>query len=181
MASIVTHPAVPLALAVAYGQRYVSRRLLLAGVTASVLPDADALGLDLGIPYGHLLGHRGFSHSIVFALLLGVGAALLYRTLRAPRSAAFAVVFISCASHSLLDALTSGGLGVAFLSPFSNHRYFLPWRPIAVSPLDVGSFFSGWGLRVLRSEALCVWLPCALLGGLGFLIRREPKAHQALE
>ena len=176
--SILTHPAVPLALGVAYGQRYVSRRLLLAGVGASILPDIDSLGLRLGIPYEHALGHRGFSHSILFALLLAASAALLYRTLRASPSAAFAVVLISCASHGLLDALTNGGLGVAFLSPFSNHRYFLPWRPIAVSPLDIDLFFSAWGLRVLHSEALCVWLPCALLGGLGFLIRREPKANQ---
>ena len=86
------------------------------------------------------------------------------------------MVLISCASHGLLDALTNGGLGVAFLSPLSNQRYFLPWRPIAVSPLDVALFCSAWGLRALRSEALCVWLPCALLGGLGFLIRVEPKA-----
>ena len=174
MASIVTHPAVPLALAVAYGQRYVSRRLLLAGIGAAVLPDVDSFGLDFGIPYGHLLGHRGFSHSVLFALLLAVCAALLYRTLRASRSAAFAVVFISCASHGVLDALSSGGLGVAFLSPFSNHRYFLPWRPIAISPVEVDLFFSDWGWRVLRSEALWVWLPCALVGVLGFLIRREP-------
>ena len=145
MPSVLTHPAVPLALGVAYGQRYVSRRLLLAGVCASVLPDVDALGLDLGIPYGHVLGHRGFSHSILFALLLAVAAALLYRTLRASRSAAFAVVLISCASHGLLDALTNGGLGVAFLSPFSNYRYFLPWCPIAVSPLDIDHFFSDVG------------------------------------
>ena len=181
MPSILTHPAVPLALGAAYGQRYVSRRLLLVGVGASILPDIDSLGLSLGIPYEHTLGHRGLSHSILFALLLAVSAALFYRTLRASPSAAFAVVLISCASHGLLDALTNGGLGVAFLSPLSNHRYFLPWRPIAVSPLDVDLFFSAWGLRVLRSEALCVWLPCALLGGLGFLIRREPKANKSLQ
>jgi inner membrane protein len=179
--SILTHPAVPLALAVAYGQRYVSRRLLLAGVVVSILPDLDSLGLSLGIPYEHTLGHRGLSHSILFAFLLAASAAWLCRRLRASPGAAFAVVFISCASHGLLDALTNGGLGVAFLSPFSNHRYFLPWRPIAVSPLDVDLFFSAWGLRVLCSEALCVWLPCALLGGLGFLIRWEPKANKSLQ
>ena len=173
MASILSHPAVPLALAVAGGQQCVSWRLLLAGVGASVLPDADAIGLDLGIPYGHALGHRGFSHSIVFALLLGVAASMLCRKLRASRTAAFAMVFLSCASHDLLDALTSGGLGVAFFSPFSNHRYFLPWRPIAVSPLAVDYFFSDWGLRVLRSELLYVWVPCALLAGLGYIIRRQ--------
>jgi inner membrane protein len=181
MPSVLSHPAVPLALGVAYGQRYVSGRLLLAGVGAAILPDIDALGLSLGIPYGHVLGHRGLSHSILFALLLAVAAALLYRTLRASPSAAFAVVFVSCASHGLLDALTDGGLGVAFLSPFSNHRYFLPWRPIAVSPLDVDQFFSAWGLHVLRSEAICVWLPCALVGGLGFLIRREPKVNKSTQ
>jgi len=180
MPTILTHPAVPLAIAVAYGHRYVPRRLLIAGIGASILPDLDSLGLGLGIPYEHLLGHRGLSHSILFALLLGVVAAFLYRTLRATPSAAFAVVFISCGSHGLLDALTSGGLGVAFLSPLSNHRYFLPWRPIAVSPLDLDLFFSDWGLRVLCSETLCVWLPCALLGGLGFLIRREPNANPQL-
>jgi inner membrane protein len=181
MPSVLTHPAVPLALAAACGQRYAPRLLLLVGFGASVLPDLDLLGLDLGIPYEHLLGHRGFSHSICFALLLGVGAALLYRKLQTSLSAAFAVVFISCASHGLLDALTSGGLGVAFLSPFSNHRYFFPWRPIAVSPLDVDRFLSDWGLRVLRSEVLCVWLPCALLAGLGFLIRWERRAGPSPE
>jgi inner membrane protein len=160
---------------VAYGQRYVSRRLLLAGVAVSVLPDLDSLGLSLGIPYGHPLGHRGLSHSVLFALLLSVLAALLHRRLRASPSAAFATVLISCASHGLLDALTNGGMGVALLSPIWNDRYFLPWRPIAVSPLGVEYFFSAWGLRVIRSEALWVWLPCALVGGLGFLIRREPK------
>ena len=124
MPSILTHPAIPLVIATAYGQRYVSRRLLLAGIGASILPDLDSLGLSLGIPYEHILGHRGLSHSVLFAFLLAVSAAWLYRTLRASPSAAFAVVFISCASHGLLDALTSGGLGVAFLSPFSNHRDF---------------------------------------------------------
>jgi len=158
----------------------VSWRLLAAGISASVLPDVDSIGLDLGIPYGHILGHRGFSHSILFALVLAVCAALLCQALRASRGAAFAVVFISCASHDLLDALTSGGLGVAFFSPLSNHRYFFPWRPLVVSPLDVDYFFSEWGARVLRSEALYVWLPCALLGGLGFLIRRRRKANPAL-
>jgi inner membrane protein len=175
VASVLTHPAVPLALAVACGQRIVPGRLLLAGIAASVLPDLDALGLGLGIAYGDTLGHRGLSHSILFALLLGAGAARLHRTLRSSPPAAFLVVFISCLSHGLLDACTNGGLGVAFFSPLSNHRYFLPWRPLTVSPLDAGHFLSEWGLRVLRSEALWVWWPCALVGGLGLVVRRGAK------
>ena len=44
------------------------------------------------------------------------------------------------ASHGVLDALTDGGPGVAFLAPFDDTRYFFPWRPIRVSPLWRGFF-----------------------------------------
>jgi hypothetical protein len=30
------------------------------------------------------------------------------------------------ASHGMLDAMTDGGLGVAFFAPFDNARYFFP-------------------------------------------------------
>ena len=42
---------------------------LLALVAAA--PDLDVVGFWLGIPYAHPLGHRGLSHSIAFALLVG--------------------------------------------------------------------------------------------------------------
>jgi inner membrane protein len=67
------------------------------------------------------------------------------------------------ASHGALDALTNGGLGVAFFAPFSNARYFFPWRPVEVSPIGVAPFFSEWGVRVLESELVWLWLPAAAL------------------
>ncbi len=93
----------------------------------AMLPDADVLGLRLVIPYDHVLGHRGVTHSLLFAAALGLAAAW-----REWRMAAFLAAVT--ASHGLLDAMTNGGMGVAFFAPFSNHRYFLPWRPILVSP-----------------------------------------------
>jgi len=75
------------------------------------------------------------------------------------------------ASHGLLDALTNGGRGIAFFAPFSDHRYFFPWRPIQVSPIGVG-FFSARGLRVLASEAGWIWLPSAIIAVCARLIRR---------
>ena len=66
------------------------------------------------------------------------------------------------ASHGLLDALTNGGRGIAFFAPFSDHRYFFPWRPIQVSPIGVG-FFSPRGLRVLASESGWIWVPSAII------------------
>jgi inner membrane protein len=58
-----------------------------------------------------------------------------------------------------LDAMTDGGLGIALLSPFDNHRYFFPWTPIVVSPIGLRGFFSNWGLRVMISEITYVWAP----------------------
>jgi inner membrane protein len=76
-------------------------------------------------------------------------------------------------SHGLLDAMTNGGLGVAFFAPFSNERYFLPWRPILVSPLSIHVFFgSRKGLRVMWSELGWIWLPAALVFLVGLALRQ---------
>lgn len=88
----------------------------------------------------------------------------------------FGFVFLSIASHGLLDAMTTGGLGVAFLSPFSNERFFLPWRVILVSPIGVEPFLSSRGLEVLRSELLWIWAPSAFLAMLGVSLRSLMQA-----
>ncbi len=172
MPTIVTHTAVPLALRAAAGRRIVSSRLLAAAMIGSALPDADVVAFKFGIPYGHTFGHRGFFHSLSFAVLLGVLGCLAWRRLAVSRTTAFLVVFAATASHGLLDAATDGGLGVAFLSPFSNRRYFLPWHPISVSPLNLSAFASAQGVAVLQSELLWVWCPCLLVAGALLLLHR---------
>ncbi len=171
MPSPITHTAVPIAIACIAGTRKVPPRLLAAAVAASMLPDADVLGFFLGIPYADVLGHRGFFHSPVFALLTSLVVSLAWRRLGTSFLSVFAVLFLSLASHGVLDAATSGGLGVAFLSPFSNHRYFLPWHHIVVSPFTVHQFFSSWGLRVIWSELLWVWAPCLAVAAAGIFVR----------
>jgi len=165
VASVLSHPAVPLTLSLALGASRVPPALTAAACAASVLPDIDSLGFAAGIPYGHPLGHRGLTHSLSFALLAALAATAFARRLGAPPAMAFAVVFVSAASHGLLDAITTGGLGVAFFSPFSNRRYFFPWRPILVSPIGIVAFFSERGLRVLASELAWIWLPAGLFAG----------------
>jgi inner membrane protein len=71
----------------------------------------------------------------------------------------------------LLDGMTNGGLGIAFFSPFSHRRRFLPWRVIEVSPLRPSALFSRRGLQVLRSELRWVWTPCGVVALLGFALR----------
>ncbi|MEW6369206.1 MAG: metal-dependent hydrolase [Acidobacteriota bacterium] len=160
--SIIGHAAVGLAASLAVPPQSRSWRVVALAATCSVLPDLDTIGFWYGIPYDHWLGHRGFLHGHPFALAAGILAAWLAKPCPARRMQwlALAALFTLCtASHGLLDAATSGGLGIAFFSPFSGHRFFLPWRPIAVAPLNPARMLSPWGVRVLASELIWVEVP----------------------
>ena len=176
MASILSHPAVPLAIGLAAGPRAVPPALTAVACAASLVPDADAVGFWLGVSYDSPLGHRGFTHSLCFAALVALGCTLFAPRLGAPAATVFAVVFVSTASHGVLDAMTTGGMGVAFFSPVSNARFFLPWRVIVVSPIGVAPFLSARGARVLRSELAWVWAPAAAVALAGVAARRVFRA-----
>lgn len=171
LATPLSHLAVPLALTAVLGPDSVPPGLMALALASAVLPDVDALGLWLGIPYDHPLGHRGFTHSLAFSVALAGAGALLAPWMGASASTAFWLLLVSMASHGVLDAMTNGGLGIAFFSPFSKRRMFLPWRVIEVSPMRPAEFFSWHGLRVLRSEMRWVWLPCGLVALLGWALR----------
>lgn len=160
MPTLLTHPAVPIAMAAALGRDRISNRLLLVGVALAILPDLDVIGFRLGIPYSAQLGHRGLSHSLLFAFAVALAGALLYRRLNATFQRAFWFLFAAIASHSLLDAFTNGGLGVALFWPWSEQRLFAPVKVIEVSPISPARFFSARGVEVLWSEIRWVWLPC---------------------
>jgi inner membrane protein len=174
MATVFTHAVVPLMIGAALGRQRISGRLLAAGALTAMLPDADVIAFHLHIPYANAFGHRGATHSIVFAVLLGVLAALAHRPLATTAQRAGWSVGLSTLSHPLLDACTNGGLGVALWWPFSDARWFAPFRPIAVSPIGA-RFFSERGVHVLVSELCWVWLPMAVIA-LGMLaVRRASK------
>jgi len=174
MPTIISHIAVPLALGFGLGRRKISEHLLCAGVVASVIPDADVIGFKFGIDYASQFGHRGISHSIFFAVILGLLAAMAHRKLDCSRLAAFVFVSLCAASHGLLDALTDGGLGVALFWPMDRTRYFFPWHEIEVSAIGRG-FFSIHSLSVLASEFIWIWCPAALLCSILFLFNRQRK------
>lgn len=169
MPTVLSHAAVPMSLGFALGRERIPPVLLAAGLAASMLPDADVLSFHLNIPYGALFGHRGFSHSVLFAQVVALLGAWLLQSQGWRR--AYLFLFASTLSHPLLDACTSGGMGVALLWPWPE-RYFVPWRPIRVSPLSMDRFLSPRGLAVLRSELQWIWLPGGALALLGMGIRR---------
>jgi inner membrane protein len=174
LTTLITHPLPVLAIGLALGSRVIAPRLLIAGMLAACLPDADVLAFKFGIAYADSFGHRGASHSLAFAALMGVLGLLFAPLLNSGRIKAGIWLALAAASHSVLDALTNGGLGVAWLWPWSEQRFFLPWRPIAVSPF-INGFFSERGLAVLASEARWVWLPCTILAVAGITIRKAIK------
>ena len=167
-----TQAILPLAAGAALGTARIPPRLIAAGMLAAVLPDADVVAFKLGIDYVHALGHRGASHSLVFASVCGVIAACGTRWFRAPALTTFLFIALSAASHPLLDMFTDGGLGVALLWPWSDARHFAPWRMIEVSPF-ANRFFSARGVTVLLSEMRWVWLPALTAAGWLTWLRRR--------
>lgn len=186
MATVFAHFVAAGALSCLAPQNVSRRRLVLVLGFMAMVPDLDVVGFWYGIAYADPLGHRGFTHSIVFALLVGVAVPFVaFREVRAFSLTWWflaALVFLATISHGILDAFTNGGLGVGFLIPFDDTRYFAPWRPIAVSPLSISAFFDGSGLRILASEAFWIGVPVLvfvfLCLGLGKLLRPKGlKAH----
>ena len=161
MASAFSHAMVALAMGKAFQSKELSWRELVVGTFCSIVPDLDVIGLYVGIQYGDMWGHRGLTHSVVFAALLaGCLVALWYRGKPAVAMMGLFLYFFFCTvSHGMLDAMTNGGLGVAFFSPFYTTRYFFPMRPVLVSPIGVSEFFSAYGVRVIVNEAAWIWLP----------------------
>lgn len=179
MPTILSHPVVPIAIAWGLGRDVVSTRLLAAGVAASVIPDLDVLAFRLGIPYAAEFGHRGFSHSVLFALLVALIGASLARQLRSTYKRSFWYLFAATASHGMLDAFTNGGLGIALLWPIDGERWFAPFRPIEVAPLSLARLLSPRGAAVLSSELVWVWLPFLTAATLAAALRRQRASRIA--
>jgi len=184
MPSVFSHAIAAVALgAVAAGGR--SRAIVWSlGALCAVAPDLDVVtSYVFRIPYDHILGHRGLSHSLLLAAVLGMLVAVVaHRTVAESPGMAklWAFFFVATASHGFLDSMTDGGLGVAFFAPFSDTRYFMPWRPIAVSPILLRVFFGRRGVRVMWSELGWVWLPSAVVFLAGLALRGR-VSRQAVE
>lgn len=151
------HIAVGIAAARIYPDTKPSSRPSLASAVfwsaLSFLPDADVIGFAMGVNYADAWGHRGATHSFVFAIVVGaiVGAGAPF--FRRPAMRTFILATLVLASHPLLDTMTDGGLGCALFWPFDLTRYFAPWTPIPVSPIGL-RFFSPRGMYAASVELL---------------------------
>ena len=175
MATVISHSIAALAIGKAFAPEGMPPKFLILTAICAALPDIDVVGFAFGIQYRDMLGHRGLTHSLSFALVLSLLVASLFFRDAHPFGTNWWVLvlyfFVVTASHGLLDALTNGGLGVAFFAPFNNQRFFLPWRPIEVSPIGIEPFFTARGLQVIISEIKWIWIPSFILMGIQRLLK----------
>ena len=98
---------------------------------------ANAADLDFGLVFAlHSRGwHRGFTHSLAFALAVGLAFFVTLGRARARRAAAYGLAY---ASHAVLDfATTKSGGGLELLWPFTSERLALGWRGLSEIPSRV--------------------------------------------
>src|SRR4029079_18324860 len=95
-------------------------KLLLTGALLAISPDCDYVLNWLRIDYGGW--HHGFTHSIPFALVMGVVMIAIFRDWKLRSYLVFTLAYVS---HTLLDFMFTESRGVALWWPFTNYRYKL--------------------------------------------------------
>ncbi|QKX07396.1 metal-dependent hydrolase [Aquimarina sp. TRL1] len=176
MASIFGHAMATMAIGSSFPKEFRSFKFWLLGIGCTMVPDADVIGFKLHIAYNSFWGHRGFTHSILFAILWGMSMSFIFypKLSFSLKGILFSIFFAFCTlSHGILDAMTTGGLGVAFFSPFDDTRYFFPWRPIEVSPIGARKFISMRGLSILINEGIWIGVPSLIYTTLVMLLRKN--------
>ena len=100
------------------------RRALLIGAVAGAAPDLDVFIISGEDPLLNLQYHRHFTHALIFAPVIGLLVAALFKVLfytrRWPFRELLLFATLGALSHGLLDACTS--YGTMLYLPFSGHR-----------------------------------------------------------
>lgn len=161
-----------------------TRLALLVGAAAGAAPDLDVLIKSEVDPLLALQYHRHFTHALLFAPLIGLIVAGLFRIVWRGKGASFRELAVfgmaGALTHGLLDACTS--YGTLLYWPFGNHRE--SWDVISIiDPLFTGPLVALLIFAALRRRpaygraALAI---CLLYLGLGW-IQRERAQGFALQ
>jgi inner membrane protein len=180
MASI-GHLAVGAAVGAAYSVKTGSRArptiLLFAGL--ALAPDLDLVTGFFGAQHGSPLDHRGFTHSILFAILMAGLAAAILKGTRQRRLLLGLFVLGALGSHGLLDTMSRQGNGPMLFWPFSTGFYEFPFRPIP-GVLNAQSYLTTQAIPTLVVETL-LFLPfLAYAFGIFFPVDRAGRSEKVL-
>ncbi len=130
MASVFGHAISAITVSDFASKKYDKVKLTVLAIICSILPDADIIMFKFGYSYSHWLGHRGFSHSIVFAIFIALLIKIIFYSKYKffSRDSLYIILIFSfiTASHGFLDAMTTGGKGIAFFHPLIIRAIFYP-------------------------------------------------------
>lgn len=120
-----THIALGACIGEAFFEKGFGKKAMLWGVLAQSLPDIDFIASFWMSTPGALLAHRGFTHSLVFAVIIIPVFALIADKIHKPHNISFKkwLLFFSAAVfvHLFVDGFNNYGVG--WLEPFSHMRY----------------------------------------------------------
>jgi len=171
--SIFGHAVAGIALGVAFADEKTPRRTWALGTFCALAPDVDWFTAFLKVHPGNYLAHRGITHSLLGAVLIAASV-LLFGFKREQRNLKVGTyLLLASLSHGLLDACTSGRIGVAFFYPFSSSRWACDWQPIQDAPLPFWSGLQLPFLGALLGEMLWIGIPASILAISVQLFRRN--------
>jgi inner membrane protein len=119
----------------------------------AMLPDADVLMVAFGTADAGVLGHRGASHSLPLALVIGLLIAYVMQRHGWPVVRTAVMASVAVASHAVLDLLGEGGRGLPALWPFVEMRFQSPVRIFPDAPRWPATLW-GPGLTNIAVEML---------------------------
>lgn len=120
-----THIALGACIGEAFFEKGFGKKAMLWGALAQSIPDVDFIAALWLSPADNLLAHRGFTHSILFALLIVPVFALTADKVHRPHNISFRkwLLFFSAEvfTHLFIDGFNNYGVG--WFEPFSHVRY----------------------------------------------------------
>jgi inner membrane protein len=120
-----THIAIGACIGEAFFERGFGKKAMLWGALAQSIPDIDFIASFWLNTSENLLAHRGFTHSILFALLIIPVFAMSADKIHRPHNIVFRTWLLFFATEVFLHLFLDGynNYGVGWLEPFSHLRY----------------------------------------------------------
>ena len=129
------------------------KRAMLVGAIAQSIPDVDFIASFWNDTATNLLAHRGFTHSIVFAILTAFSMAFIIRFIFKSHKLNFGQLLlfigIELTIHILLDLMNNYGVGL--FEPFSHIRVSFHTLYVADPFFTLWPFIAALALLLIRS------------------------------
>ncbi len=136
----ITHIALGACIGEAFFEKGFGKKAMLWGALAQSIPDIDFIASFWMNTSDDLLAHRGFTHSVLFALLIIPIFALTAERIHRPHDISYKKWFLFFTAevflHLFLDGFNNYGIG--WLEPFSHQRFSFNTVYVA------DPFFSVW-------------------------------------